>query len=252
MTVMRVKVTLTVIEGKDFQKTHQVNKSPYVIGRAKSDFSLSDGKVSSKHAHLIIDGKKVWLKDLDSRNGTQINGLQIEKRLLHDLDVIEMGFTKIQVNIVENLQALQKSPVDDDPTKLVKDIGILIEDELDKFSKWDLSNPGSKIRNENDDVLPLGIRVVKGPDKGKVFPFPKKKKVVMGRGQVDFVLKDSETSRMHAQIEIMDDGQVMVKDLNSTNGTWYKGERIDQQIIVPGEYIQIGHTVCELYVEPSE
>jgi pSer/pThr/pTyr-binding forkhead associated (FHA) protein len=250
MKHMRVKVTLTVIEGEDYEKTQQVNKTPYVLGRAKADFAISDGKVSGTHAQINVEGKKVWLEDLNSRNGTVVNGVEITKRQLRDLDVLELGFTKIQVNIVDNLQALKDMTSVDEQTDLSKDIGTLIEDELDKFSKWDLSNPGSKLRDDHGH-MPMGLKVIKGPDKGKVFYFPQKK-IVMGRGQVDLLLKDSETSRTHAQIDVLENGQVVVKDLDSTNGTWFRGERIQEQILEPGDYFQIGHTVCQLFVDPPE
>lgn len=46
-----------------------MSKTPYIIGRA-GDITLYDDTVSRRHACLEIDGDELFLRDLDSRNGT--------------------------------------------------------------------------------------------------------------------------------------------------------------------------------------
>ncbi len=63
------------------------------------------------------------------------------------------------------------------------------------------------------------------------------------REYVDQVLDDSTVSRMHARFSIGLDGEMTVKDLNSTNGTWLNGERLapnESRPIRQGDHIRLG------------
>lgn len=65
-----------------------------VIGRSHSctwPVPKEDALASSRHASLTLKGKAVWLKDLDSTNGTFYNGKKIAKRKLAVGDKIGVG-----------------------------------------------------------------------------------------------------------------------------------------------------------------
>jgi pSer/pThr/pTyr-binding forkhead associated (FHA) protein len=63
------------------------------LGRkADNDVSLSDSVVSSYHAEIRRKGSQYVLADLDSTNGTFVNGERIDgKTKLHNRDKIELG-----------------------------------------------------------------------------------------------------------------------------------------------------------------
>jgi S1-C subfamily serine protease len=64
---------------------------------------------------------------------------------------------------------------------------------------------------------------------------------VLGRDGGDIPLHDQQASAMHAEIEF-EDGQMVVRDLGSSNGTW-KGERsLPQFAMSQGEEFRIGAT----------
>ncbi len=53
-----------------------------VIGRSPAcEIALYDGKVSRRHARLRVDGARVFLLDLESRNGTLVNGSKVEREV---------------------------------------------------------------------------------------------------------------------------------------------------------------------------
>ena len=55
-------------------------------------------------------------------------------------------------------------------------------------------------------------------------------------------------SRFHCQL-IQDDGRWMIEDLNSTNGTYLNGERLNPNqpiAVTPGDSICIGNAVIEM------
>jgi hypothetical protein len=54
------------------------------------------------------------------------------------------------------------------------------------------------------------------------------------------VLNDNLISRRHAQLIIADNGQVMIKDLNSSNGTYVNGNRITESFLNAGDIVKCG------------
>jgi hypothetical protein len=89
--VEREVVTLTV-DGA----THAVDKQSVVIGRSKDcDIRLADANVSRKHAEVRQEGTAYWLIDLDSTNGSAVNGRRQQRVRLENDDRITLGSTEI-------------------------------------------------------------------------------------------------------------------------------------------------------------
>jgi len=65
--------------------------------------------------------------------------------------------------------------------------------------------------------------------------------VVGAHASCDLVLTDAQVSRRHAELSILDGG-VRVKDLGSTNGTWWQGSRVSEVVVPPGATVQFGAT----------
>lgn len=70
-----------------------VSGSSYVIGRAEdAEFRVLDVGVSRKHARVTADGDRILVEDLDSRNGTRVNGSPVTLGApLADGDKISIG-----------------------------------------------------------------------------------------------------------------------------------------------------------------
>lgn len=64
------------------------------------------------------------------------------------------------------------------------------------------------------------------------------------------VLDDTECSRIHAAIRYWDDIFV-IRDMNSSNGTFVNGKKIDIARISPGDVIKIGNTEIKAMAESS-
>src|SRR5207237_1130252 len=65
--------------------------------------------------------------------------------------------------------------------------------------------------------------------------------VVGAHGSCDLVLVDPQVSRRHAELAITTDG-IRIKDLGSTNGTWWNGTRITEIVVPAGATVKIGGT----------
>jgi len=93
LTMSNSAATLLVIEGND-QGTRFEVRQPMVIGRgAKNPIRILDTEASRVHARIEPKEDGWWLQDLNSSNGTFINGQPVEKRRLESGDQIQLGRT---------------------------------------------------------------------------------------------------------------------------------------------------------------
>ena len=63
-----------------------------VIGReVDNDVQIDRPRISRHHAELRVKGEATWVHDLNSSNGTFVNGRQVQKHKLRHGDVIRIG-----------------------------------------------------------------------------------------------------------------------------------------------------------------
>jgi pSer/pThr/pTyr-binding forkhead associated (FHA) protein len=65
----------------------------------------------------------------------------------------------------------------------------------------------------------------------------------------DFIVDAPLVSRVHCRFTALPSGELEVRDLESTNGTFVNGKRIDTTRIAPGDRIQIGRLEVVALVE---
>ena len=56
----------------------------------------------------------------------------------------------------------------------------------------------------------------------------------------DFILDAALVSRVHCRVSVSADGDLDVKDLDSTNGTFVNGSRVSIARLIPGDRLQVG------------
>ena len=89
----QVIVSLDGVVIKEFQLT----KPRVTLGRrAYNDIVLDNLTVSGEHAAIQLSGKGIYLEDLNSTNGTFVNGKAITRHLLQASDVIAINTYTIQ------------------------------------------------------------------------------------------------------------------------------------------------------------
>jgi predicted component of type VI protein secretion system len=78
-------------------KEVQITKDKTTLGRRPyNDMVIDNLAVSGEHAVLQMVGNDVFIEDLNSTNGTYINGKAIKKQLLAHNDTVEIGKYKIK------------------------------------------------------------------------------------------------------------------------------------------------------------
>lgn len=78
-------------------KEVQLTKDRTSLGRRPyNDIVIDNLAVSGEHAVLQMSGNEVYLEDLNSTNGTYVNGKAVKKQLLQNSDTVEIGKYKIR------------------------------------------------------------------------------------------------------------------------------------------------------------
>ncbi len=90
-------IRLLVSSGQSPLRVVPVLKECLTIGRRPyNDIALDDLTVSGEHALLRTRGTESVVHDLDSRNGTLVNGMPVDRRVLCDGDVIDIGIYRLR------------------------------------------------------------------------------------------------------------------------------------------------------------
>lgn len=88
---------ITIYLDNDFTQEVTLTKERTILGRRPdSDVVIANMAVSGRHACLIQQDQQVTIEDLDSTNGTYVNGRAVKNALLQDGDLIEIGNFKIK------------------------------------------------------------------------------------------------------------------------------------------------------------
>ncbi|HVJ79860.1 MAG TPA: FHA domain-containing protein [Planctomycetia bacterium] len=89
-------VSFQIIDGVDKGRVFEGLDTPVTVGREEGNvIRLNDERVSRFHAKIQEDQGQIVLTDLDSTNGTCVNGEPIQLRLLRAGDQITMGRSKL-------------------------------------------------------------------------------------------------------------------------------------------------------------
>lgn len=159
--------------------------------------SLPFEEVSRQHAKISWDGKSHWLEDLESTNGTFLNGRRLlkEREKLRHLSVVTLGAQTDLVFVVrpEETETLRRSVIQH--AFLVRDA---------------------------PDALPYDVPVGE---------------LTVGRSAGCNIVSDSpEVSKLHARLLRAAD-KLTVRDLGSANGTWVNGVRVSEAPLLDGDLL---------------
>jgi DNA-binding NtrC family response regulator len=111
-----------------------------------------------------------------------------------------------------------------------------------------MERPTQLIYDQQQPVLVLKravIRVVSGPDQGSSCALKSKRVRVGAAEDNDLTLTDAHASRHHLEFRV-DDRGYLLRDLGSTNGTFFKGARIQEAVLGPEAEVRLGSTVIRL------
>ena len=90
----------------------------------------------------------------------------------------------------------------------------------------------------------VGMIVVRqGKEPGRIFEV-RKDRLTIGRSrESDIFLEDLAVSRLHTTVARGENGEYILRDESSANGTYVNGKKISEHILDEGDEIQVGQTV---------
>lgn len=86
------EITLRILDGADRGRVYDHLSPPVTIGREEGNsIQINDERISRFHVKIQEDHEKIVLTDLESTNGTKVNGEDIQLRILRHGDMIALG-----------------------------------------------------------------------------------------------------------------------------------------------------------------
>jgi len=224
-----------------------------LVGRAEEcGLRIFEGHISRRHARITVGSGGVWVRDLDSANGTFVNGERIEGacRLFHG---DEVAFDIVRYQLIGDapdltpIRPVGGEPDQLEPTSLIATAVAVPVAEVTATQQ--LTHAATT------DESPIAELDVRGPSllgrsppvTGRLFPLAFGRHRIGRSESADIVLAEPSVSAHHAEIEVKADG-VYLFNLLSTNGTRVNDEPINMRVLVQGDMVDFGGVRLEYLV----
>lgn len=227
---------VVTLGGRQVEKV-LIDKDVFVIGRSqRSDLRLDDKNVSREHAVITRRNERFYIQDRGSRNNTLVNGTAITKQVaIKEEDRIGLGPYELVFLVAGSARDRQD---DDSRTRFMSG------------SAPD-SKPRPPERKLGRSALRYGLEAVEGPLKGHTWR-DWSGELTIGRNQDSTVtVPDDAASGAHARIT-QEEGVFSVEDLQSSNGTFVDGVRVQKSRIRNNAKIRVGVSTFVFTVSDPE
>src|SRR6266446_9217223 len=89
---------LVVLSAGMTGRTHELKVDKTTIGRVEDNtFQITEPSVSSHHCEIVLRGAEVMVRDLNSTNGTFINGEKVAESVIKPGQVLRVGQIEIKL-----------------------------------------------------------------------------------------------------------------------------------------------------------
>ncbi len=155
------QISLYVLDGADRGRKYEDLATPITIGREEGNaVQLNDERISRFHIKIQEDQDKLVLTDLESTNGTRVNGEQVQLRILRYGDIISLGRSVLRYGtreqIAQRLKELRTSG--DVPEEELENSALAKQIKRPGESSWDPSTQSrSTLHIPKPPDLPEGL-----------------------------------------------------------------------------------------------
>ncbi|MBN1611725.1 MAG: FHA domain-containing protein, partial [Polyangiaceae bacterium] len=189
-------------------------------GRAEDNtVRLTERNISRRHARLRRDSNSWLLEDAGSYNGSFVNGTRVSSshRLRH-ADLLQLGDYKLVV--IDEAQAADTPGAQPEAASV--------------------GPPSLPLLDQPDRLVMLV-----GPTPGVEFPLVSAR-MIIGRGEdCDIALNHSSVSRVHAEIQALQDGRYEIIDRGSANGVRVNAVELGRALLDSRDSIELGDVVLK-------
>ncbi len=255
------------------------------VGRqANADLTIADDRaLSGLHFALLCDNSNCRIRDLNSRNGTFVNGIRVNLVELHDRDIIRAGNSEFQVRfdgeinttvvdplMYPEMQKLRQrdaangatampfasaQPVDPRAIESTGDIGSNLE-ELARRLNADQEASSAKTsetidatRSDSVRIHRLNVTFEDASGKRHIWLSPGQT-VIVGRNQMAdvTVVGDGSISGIHFGLDC-ESKRCRLRDLQSQNGTRLNDLQVPYATIYTGDTFIAGQTTFHVSID---
>ena len=227
------KILLIGVSGKNEGAKFPIDKDKFRIGRdPENDIVIDDEMISSFHAEIIRIEYEYILIDLDSVNGTFLNGKRIHKHSLSNGDKLKFDIEEFEF---KSTLATIKRAKPEEPN--------LIKKTIHRYSTG--RHIKAHVKKEK-----IRLKMITHPNPGKSFYLKENKTYTIGKNPTnDIVIVDETVSGSHAALEFKDNTFIF-KDFNSTNGSKINGKAITKKVLEDNDEIKLGNVML-LFINPK-
>jgi pSer/pThr/pTyr-binding forkhead associated (FHA) protein len=223
---------ISIKNGLQAGERFTLEKRILMIGRDSiNDIVIEDNSISRQHARISRKDMDFFLEDLDSSNGTHING-----HVIHESTKIKFGD---ELRIGLNIELTVVSPAFTDS---VPGTGKRPTD-TDYFVEAPRNSETPTLRLPKSGPALFSLQILSGHHAHQIIP------LVLGDYEIgrkydnQVILKDEDISSKHSLLHVQPEG-IWVKDSESANGTFVNNQRITEPVwLKPGDTIQFGSSV---------
>jgi pSer/pThr/pTyr-binding forkhead associated (FHA) protein len=205
-----------------------VKGSQFSVGRGtENDLILSDPSVSRYHLLIRFEQGAYVAQNLESRNGTMVNGRPITTAPLTGGESLRVG------DVV--LRFVREADETD------------VEPDAEPVSETTIVKSALKPASYQRTGLLGWLDVISGRLNGMRIELIQTKMFV-GRTKGDVIIDDPKISREHGSIEWTADGFLYI-DLGSTNGSFVNHLPVTSHLLKPGDILRLGETELRLQLQ---
>ena len=89
--------SLTVHTPGQAERVYRIEQPETLIGRGPAaHLCVADDSISREHVAILLEGDEFQVEDLQSTNGTRVNGKRVRSARLADGDEIQIGQTRLR------------------------------------------------------------------------------------------------------------------------------------------------------------
>ncbi len=202
---------LTIEDDEQKQISLPLVHNEYAVGRDDSnEIRLTERNISRKHAVLKKNGDGWVVRDLESYNGTYVNGGRVagEQHVVHT-DIVQLGDYRLEFHDEGKLQPAV-------PEQTATPAALAPHHRPDRFV------------------------VVVGPQPGQEF-YLDREHFSLGRSEeADISVNHSSVSRIHAELFAVGNGRYEIIDKGSANGIRINGQEVRRGFIEAGDALELG------------
>jgi pSer/pThr/pTyr-binding forkhead associated (FHA) protein len=243
-------------------------KADMVVGRqAECDLQLTEGHASRKHARFSLVENAVWLEDLNSANGTKINGkvkLAPGDRLRFDVEEFDFRVPSAAPAAADDGKTQYREPasavVDAESSGMYKRPGAWADPDAmgDGANKTKFIDPAQLKEMMNNAPAAAAVNtatidaphlhVVSGGRAGlniklTVGESGVREWTIGSQADREVQFQDSGVSALHAKI-VNEGERWKVLDQMSANGTFVNGKRSNVSYLTAGDRVRFGPVEC--------